>query len=153
MTADQVFQLCGALAMLGWLGLLLTPVWPKSSRERLPRLVFGIGIPATIAIIYTAIIVTHWAGHRGGFKTLDDVMLLFTDRWLVTAGWVHYLAFDLFIGGWELEDSRKGGVPHLALIPVLLLTFLFGPMGLLVYLIFRLIFQKRRVKDSVDGAN
>jgi hypothetical protein len=141
MTADQVFRLCGLLAMLGWLGLLLTPFWPKTSRERLPRLIFGIAIPAMIAIVYTALIATHWAGHRGGFNTLDDVMLLFTDRWLVTAGWIHYLAFDLFVGGWELEDGRRRGVPHLAVIPFLLLTFFFGPMGLLGYLGLRVFWR------------
>jgi hypothetical protein len=149
MTADQAFQQCGMLAMLGWLGLLLTPLWPKSSRERLPRLVFGIAIPAAIAIVYTAIIATHWAGHRGGFRTLDEVMLLFTDRWLVTAGWVHYLAFDLFIGGWQIENSRGRGVPHLAVMPCLILTFLFGPIGLLLYLTVRAILQKGAVQAGV----
>ena len=143
MTADQLFRLCGLLAMLGWLGLLLTPLWPRASREHLPRLVFGITVPALIAVVYTAIIVTHWAGHRGGFNSLDQVMLLFTDRWLVTAGWVHYLAFDLFVGGWQIEDSRQRGVPHLAVVPCLLLTFFFGPIGLLLYLGIRATFQKR----------
>ena len=138
MTADQVFRICGMLAMLGWLGLMLTPVWPKQSRERLPRLIFAIAIPAIIAAFYTVLIVAHWAGHLGGFSSLDGVMLLFTDRWLVTAGWIHYLAFDLFIGGWELADSRERGVPHLAMIPVLILTFLFGPIGLLSYLGLRM---------------
>lgn len=142
MTADRVFQLCGLLAAMGWLGLLLTPFWPKRQRERLPRLVCGIAIPATIAVVYTAVIAAHWAGHRGGFRTLDEVMVLFTDRWLVTAGWIHYLAFDLFVGGWELEDSRRRGVPHLAVIPFLLLTFFFGPMGLLGYLGLRMFWRK-----------
>jgi hypothetical protein len=142
MTADQIFRICGMLAMLGWLGLILTPVWPKQSRERLPRLIFAVAVPAIIAAFYTGLIVTHWAGHPGGFNTLDGVMLLFTDRWLVTAGWIHYLAFDLFIGGWELADSRERGVPHLAIIPVLIVTFLFGPIGLLSYLGLRMFWRK-----------
>ncbi len=152
MTADQIFRVCGMLAMLGWLGLMLTPVWPKRLRETLPRLIFAVAIPAMIAAIYMVLIVMHWAGHPGGFNSLDAVMLLFTDRWLVTAGWIHYLAFDLFIGGWELADSRERGVPHLAMIPLLLLTFLFGPMGLLGYLIVRLLFKKRIVKEAVEAA-
>ena len=142
MTADGIFQACGLMALLGWLCLLTIPVWPKGSRDRLPRLVGAICIPAAIAATYTALIVTHWTGHRGGFNTLDEVMLLFTDRWLVTAGWIHYLAFDLFIGGWELADSRERKVPHLVMIPLLLLTFLFGPMGLLGYLGLRMFFPK-----------
>jgi hypothetical protein len=149
MTADQIFKLCGLLAMLGWLGLLLTPLWPKRSREWLPRLIFAIAVPAIIAVFYTALIAMHWAGHRGGFNSLDDVMLLFTDRWMVTAGWIHYLAFDLFIGGWEIEDSRQRGVPHLAVAPCLLLTFFFGPMGLLLYLAVRGIVSKRGIRAAV----
>jgi hypothetical protein len=145
MTADLIFRMCGLLAMVGWICLLMTPLWPRSLRERWPRMVGGIAIPAVIAAVYLGLILSHWAGRRGGFNSLDDVMLLFTDRWLVTAGWIHYLAFDLFIGGWELEDSRRRGVPHLAMIPLLLLTFFFGPIGLLLYLGLRLFFRTRTV--------
>ena len=149
MTPDILFRLCGMLAMLGWLCLLLTPLWPRSVRERLPRLAGAICIPAVIAVVYTVVILTHWAGHRGGFNSLDEVMLLFTDRWLVLAGWVHYLAFDLFIGGWEVADSRQRGMPHLVMVPILLLTFLFGPIGLLVYLGLRLLFRKNHVEAAI----
>lgn len=146
-TPDSLFQLCGMLAMLGWLCLTSTPLWPRKVRESLPRLIGAIGIPAVIAAVYTGVIVTHWAGHPGSFNSLDGVMQLFTDRWLVTAGWVHYLAFDLFIGGWELADSRERGVPHLLMLPLLLLTFLFGPIGLLSYLLLRLAFKKQLITN------
>lgn len=55
------------------------------------------------------------------------------------AGWTHYLAFDLFIGGWEVRDARQRGIPHLLVVPVLVLTFLVGPAGLLLYLAIRLV--------------
>jgi hypothetical protein len=70
----------------------------------------------------------------GGFNSLSNVMLLFTDRWLVLAGWVHYLAFDLFIGSWQVRDARRNGVPFWLVAPCLVLTFMFGPIGLLLYL-------------------
>ena len=145
MTADAIFRICGMLAMLGWLCLLTMPLWPRPVRNLWPRRVGAIVIPAVIAATYTLLIATHWASHRGGFNSLDDVMLLFTDRWLVTAGWIHYLAFDLFTGGWEMADSRERGVPHLVMIPVLLLTFFFGPMGLLAYLALRPFFARKPV--------
>lgn len=142
MTPDALFRLCSSLAMLGWLGLTLTPLWPRSLRERQPRQLFAIAIPGLIAVVYTGVILTHWAGHPGGFDSLDHVIQLFTSRWLVLAGWVHYLAFDLFVGGWELADSRQRGMPHLLLLPILLLTFLFGPIGYLTYLAARAPFRK-----------
>ena len=53
------------------------------------------------------------------------------------AGWVHYLAFDLFIGAWETRDAAARGVPHAWVVPCLLMTFLLGPIGLLAYLAIR----------------
>lgn len=143
MTPEALFHDCGIAAMLGWLCLLSTPLWPKHLRERWPRLIGGITIPALIAAVYTGVILTHWGGHPGNFNSLDGVMQLFTSRWLVVAGWVHYLAFDLFVGGWEIADSRLRRVPHLVLIPILLLTFLFGPIGYLGYLVLRSFFRNR----------
>jgi hypothetical protein len=148
-TPDGLFRLCGMLASLGWLCLLLTPLWPRRVRERLPRFIGAICIPAIIAVVYSGVILTHWAGHPGGFNSLDAVMQLFTSRWLVVAGWVHYLAFDLFIGGLEVADSRQRGIPHLAILPLLLLTFFFGPMGLLVYLLLRSFFRKKGVEAAI----
>ena len=60
---------------------------------------------------------------------------LFENPWLLLAGWAHYLAFDLFIGGWEVRDAQRRGIPHLLVVPALVLTFLFGPAGLLLYLL------------------
>jgi len=148
-TPDALFSLCGALAMFGWLGLLLAPLWPAIPRDRYPRPIFAIAIPAILAIVYTAVIATHWAGHPGSFNSLAGVMQLFTSPWLVTAGWIHYLAFDLFIGGWEIADSRQRAIPHLAMIPLLLLTFFFGPIGLLLYLGLRLVFPKPQANFAI----
>jgi Domain of unknown function (DUF4281) len=62
------------------------------------------------------------------------VAALFTNRWLLLAGWVHYLAFDLLIGSWETRDAQERGVPHLLLVPCLFFTFMFGPAGWLLYM-------------------
>jgi len=59
------------------------------------------------------------------------------------AGWVHYLAFDLFVGSWEARDALSHRIPHLAVIPCLLLTFLFGPAGLLLYLLLRFTLRRQ----------
>lgn len=72
-----------------------------------------------------------------GFSTLAGVGTLFLNPWLLLAGWVHYLAFDLLIGSWEVEDARERGIPHLIVIPCLVLTFMFGPAGRLLYRIVR----------------
>ncbi len=91
-------------------------------------------IPALFAGLYTAIVAVHFSSSEGGFSTLTDVRLLFSNPWLLLAGWIHYLAFDLLIGSWEVRDARDRKIPHLFVVPCLVLTFLFGPAGWLAYL-------------------
>ena len=56
---------------------------------------------------------------------------------LLLAGWVHYLAFDLFIGAWESRDSQRLEIPRLVMSPCYLMTFMLGPIGLLFYFAIR----------------
>lgn len=56
---------------------------------------------------------------------------------LALAGWVHYLAFDLFVGGWEVRTAHAEAIPFIFVIPCLVLTFLFGPAGLLAFAALR----------------
>jgi hypothetical protein len=73
----------------------------------------------------------------GGFGSLEGVMLLFTSPHAVLAGWIHYLAFDLFVGAWEVRDARRHGLSHWMVVPCLALTLMLGPFGLLTYLVLR----------------
>ena len=75
---------------------------------------------------------------------------LFGQPWLLLAGWVHYLAFDLFVGSWEVRDARERGIPHLAVVPCLALTFMFGPAGWLAYAGLRTAFAQRRPRLKPD---
>ena len=134
MTADALFHLCGLTAFAGWCLLIVTG-WSRKASRWVSSLISGFLLPALLSGVYLALIATHWRGHRGGFDSLHNVMLLFTDPWLVLAGWVHYLAFDLFIGSWEVRDAQRRGVPFWVVVPCLGLTFLFGPIGLLFYLL------------------
>jgi hypothetical protein len=132
MTPERLFSLCNFLALIGWLILIL------AGRMRwAARMVTGVVIPLVIAILYAYLIAAHWGERQGGFGTLDEVAALFSNRWLLLAGWIHYLAFDLFIGSWEVRDAQALGISHLIVIPCLVLTFMFGPVGLLLYFLIR----------------
>jgi hypothetical protein len=52
-------------------------------------------------------------------------------------GWAHYLAFDLFVGSWEVRDSQRLKIPHWQVVPCLLFTLMVGPVGLVLYLTLR----------------
>ena len=129
MAPEQVFSITNLIALGGWILLATLP-----GRQWAVETVAGVVIPALFAVLYTAIIAVHFWSSEGGFSTLSDVRLLFGNPWLLLAGWVHYLAFDLLIGGWEVRDARARGVPHLFVVPCLALTFLFGPAGWLTYM-------------------
>ncbi len=134
MTPDMIFSLSGALAMTGWAALLASPFLP-----RLSQAVAGIAIPLLLAVAYSGIALAHWSGTEGGFETLASVARLFEDPWLLLAGWIHYLAFDLFVGAWVVRTARAERIPFLLVIPCLFLTFLFGPAGFLLFLGLRLL--------------
>jgi hypothetical protein len=129
MTPDALFSMLNMVAAAAWLLLLVLP------RQRwVADLVTAAVVPALFAAIYAVILATQWGSSEGGFSTLADVARLFDNPWLLLAGWVHYLAFDLLVGSWEVRDARAHDVPHLLVIPCLVLTFLFGPVGWLLYM-------------------
>jgi hypothetical protein len=129
MSPEQVFSLANALAALCWLLLAVLP------RQRwVSHVVAGVAVPAMLAFVYTILIGVNFWSAEGGFSSLAGVALLFRNPWLLLAGWIHYLAFDLLVGSWEARDARQRGIPHLLLLPCLILTFLFGPAGWLLYL-------------------
>lgn len=138
MTPDQIFSLANTTALIGWLILIFAGRlrWAAS-------LITGVILPALLAVLYIGLLGAHWGETQGGFSTLNAVGALFSNRWLLLGGWVHYLAFDLFIGSWEVRDAQLNGIPHWMVIPCLILTFLFGPAGLLCYLTLRLIRTRR----------
>lgn len=134
--ADSIFSLVNSTAMVGWLLLALFPrrIWA----ERLSTW----GIPGLLAGLYVAIVAVRWWQSPGGFSSLAHVKQLFDDPWMLLAGWIHYLTFDLLVGCWIVRDARSRRIAHLALLPLLLLTFLFGPAGWLSYLGLRAAMQK-----------
>jgi len=135
MTPDLMFQIANPLAMLGWLALALSPLAPRAADR-----VAALAIPVILSIAYAGLILAFWSGAEGGFDSLDNVMLLFTDPAIALAGWLHFLAFDLFIGAWQVRTARAKRIPHLLVLPCLALTFLFGPVGLLLFLALRAVF-------------
>ena len=134
MTAGHVFSFANFIAAIGWLVLIVL-----GRKTWVSTFVTGAILPLLFAALYTGLLIAHWSDAKGGFATLADVQALFADEWILLAGWVHYLAFDLFVGSWEVRDARRHGLPHWSVLPSLILTFLFGPVGLLLYFLVRII--------------
>jgi hypothetical protein len=142
MTAAQLFSILNLMALAAWLPLVFLP------RARWAATVVPVAVPALLAVVYVVLVVASLPWSEGGFSSLADVRALFDDPRVLLAGWTHYLAFDLFVGGWEVRDAQRHGIRHLFVVPALALTFLFGPAGLLMYLSVRVVSRTGAAESS-----
>jgi hypothetical protein len=145
MDAELIFTLCSRLVLPAWLLLVFVPRWPWTS-----RLVFQAWIPLLFAIAYIYCFYAAQPLPEGaGFSSLAAVMIFFQSPYAAVAGWIHYLAFDLFIGAWQVRDAARREINHLWVVPCLVLTFTAGPVGLLLYFCIRLFTNK--TLTAVEG--
>jgi hypothetical protein len=131
-SAQQWFSWGGQLATLGWFILVFLP--------RRIRPLFFIPqylIPFSLGLFYSGLALTHYFTSAGGYNSLAEVRTLFDNDFMLLAGWVHYLAFDLFIGAWIARNADEIGVSRLLQGPILIATFMFGPVGLVLFLIIK----------------
>lgn len=148
MTASTLFSLANPFALAGWIVLVLgiirnRPFWRDT--------VAGIWWPLVLSALYTLLAIFFFSKAQGGFDTLANVQLLFTSQWAALAGWVHYLAFDLFIGATIARRVMTEGMSRWWLVFLLPLTFLFGPIGLLAFHLLRLaVFGNRPSLNEVS---
>ena len=144
MSLETIFSLCSGLAMLGWLGLVLVP---KSDLAR--RMYPSVVAPVLLGLVYGYLMISFQgdAPAEGGFGTLEEVKALFSIDALLLAGWIHYLAFDLFVGAWIVRDGQDHQINHFLLLPCLFFTLMAGPFGLLLYLGLRAV-KGHRITSS-----
>ena len=136
MSAELIFSICSSMVLPGWLLLILFPRW----KWTLGLISAGI-IPFVLGLVYLGLLLSQLSAmpEGAGFGSVEALSIMFSNPFSLTAGWVHYLAFDLFIGSWEVQDAQRNNIPHWLLIPCLLLTFLTGPVGLVLYFVIRAI--------------
>ena len=138
MNLELIFSIVNTSALICW--IILVVFYQK--RWVIPML-FSFVYPV-LALIYFYFILKGMSGDgRGGFDSLANVKLLFTNDEAVLAGWIHYLVFDLFVGMWICHDAEKQEINRWIVLPCLLLTFMLGPTGLLLYFILRVSVLKK----------
>jgi len=137
MSPGQLFLLCNLAVLPAWGLLVVAPKW------RWTRAIAAYFTPAGLALLYLVLMVTHFEPRGGGFGSIDQLADTFRNPWLLLAGWLHYLAVDLFVGAWQVRDAQRLGIRHAFVIPCLALTFVVAPLGLVVYLGVRYAFWRR----------
>ena len=134
--------------MLGWLGLVVAPRWHVARDWAAPVIA-----PLMIGSVYIWLMASNFslAPNDAGFGSLAEITALFSVPELLLAGWNHYLAFDLFVGAWEVKDAQQEGIHHFAVIPCLFATLMAGPGGLVLYWIVKLAYRAARRAKIAEG--
>ncbi|MCH2045107.1 MAG: DUF4281 domain-containing protein [Saprospiraceae bacterium] len=143
MDYDFYFKIFNTSVLLPWLMMLVLPTW-RGTQFLLKYPIF----PLILAVGYSIFIGVDLIGGTSegmDFSSLESIKQLFTRDVVVLAGWIHYLAFDLFVGMWELRDAQKHRIHHLLVVPCLVFTLMLGPVGLLLYFIIRAILLKKSI--------
>lgn len=141
MMPEQLFQYANMAVLGGWALLVIAPLnrrWTVIGARFVAALLCG----GYVALLASGLIGGPGPPEGAGFTSLNGVRLLLSSPSALLAGWVHYLAFDLFIGTWETEVAPAARVPHWLLLPCLALTFVAGPVGLLLFLVLKAIRQR-----------
>lgn len=144
LTPDTIFLITCGIAAAGWLIIIfLSPFW-----RGYDKFIIGIVI-ALLALAYTWVNASNFdPGLIKKFGSLDGIAQIFSNRYLLTAAWIHFLAFDLLAAVWIKNNSVRHGISHLIIIPALVFACLLGPFGYLIYLLTRFIKTKKYFAEN-----
>ena len=148
MNWEHLFSQASTLALLAWLLLAFGP-------RRYPVVpVIRLGVIGLLCVAYVPLVLVYFFRvEGGGFGTLQEVRTLFASEPVVLAGWIHYLAFDLFVGLWIAEMADQRDWSRIIQVPVLLATFMFGPLGLLLASAATLVSSTQKSPLATGGSN
>lgn len=136
---ELLFSVANTTALVSWVVLILLP------RTRLLRRLVQVLAVGGLCVAYAVLIqLVFFTVPGGGFGSLAAVQRLFEVPAVALAGWIHYLAFDLFVGLWIAQRADATGLSRWLQAPVLFTTFMFGPIGLML---FGLTAAARRVRQ------
>lgn len=151
---EQIFGIANLVAMIAWAVLILAP-----RRDIVmcalffgPVLLLALGYATGLALVMTGVVPTDGGAD---FSTIEGVRAIFASDAGVTIGWVHYLAFDLFVGLWIARNADAHGLNtlkgRLIQAPILFFTFAAGPFGLALYIALRMILWRGPSDRRIPG--
>jgi hypothetical protein len=145
---ETIFQLSNLLVMPFWLLMILLPHWQWTR-----RILTSPWVVAPAAFLYAVLVIPALATLLPQLANpqLGAIAALLSTPQGATIAWIHFLAFDLFVGRWAYLDSRQRGITAWLVSPSLLLILLVGPLGLLLYL-FVSLFAAHSLQPAPAGS-
>ena len=125
---ESIFSMANATALVSWGVLILLP------RTLVLRRLVQVLAVGGLCVAYAVLIqLLFFPVQGGGFSSLAAVQRLFAVPGVALAGWIHYLAFDLFVGLWIAQRADAMRLSRWLQAPLLVVTFMFGPIGLMLF--------------------
>ena len=150
---EQIYTYFTIDTLYMWINLGVLPFWfilivfPQSHLSRIfvtSIFPFFILSGVYIFILYKSYIVGYdFDGNFSLYLGLSELSRLFEDHLYIMIFWTHFIAINLFIGGWIVKDSQKFSINKVLMAVPLIVTYLIGPLGLILYWIIRIFYAKR----------
>ena len=150
---EQIYTYFTIETLYMWINLGVIPFWfilivfPQSHLSRIfvtsifPFLILS-GV--YIFILYKSYLTGYdFDGNFTLYLGLNELSRLFEDHLYIMLFWTHFIAINLFIGGWIVKDSQKFSINKVLMAVPLIMTYLIGPIGLFFYWIIRIFYAKR----------
>ena len=150
---EQIYTYFTIETLYMWINLGVLPFWfilivfPQSHLSRIfvtSIFPFFILSGAYILILYKSYLIGYdFDGNFSLYLGLSELSRLFEDHLYIMIFWTHFIAINLFIGGWIVKDSQKFSINKVLMAVPLIVTYLIGPIGLILYWIIRIFYAKR----------
>ncbi len=150
---EQIYTYFTIETLYMWINLGVLPFWfilivfPESHLSRIfvtsifPFLILSV---VYIFILYKSYLIGYdFDGNFSLYLGLNELSRLFEDHLYIMIFWTHFIAINLFIGGWIVKDSQKFSINKVLMAVPLIMTYLIGPIGLFLYWIIRIFYAKR----------
>ena len=127
---NLIFNFCNILILIAWGAIIISP------QKKISRILISYPwIPLILSFFYIYFIIISGGLMEADFSSLNGIVTLFKNATpeSAAAGWLHYLAFDFWVGTWIIKHSRKEKISNKIIVLPLLLTFILGPVGILAY--------------------
>ena len=149
---DQIYNYFNIEMLYFWVNLGVLPFWIILiffSRSNLCRIFVTSIVPilllsgAYVFILYKSFLNAYdFSNNFSLYLGINDISNLFADNSFLILFWIHFLSINLFTGGWIVKDSEKFSINKIILIFPLIVTYLIGPLGLLIYWLVRIFYAK-----------
>ena len=150
---EQIYTYFTIETLYMWVNLGILPFWfiliifPQSHLSRIfvtSIFPFFILSSVYIFILYKSYLSGYeFDGNFSLYLGLNELSRLFEDHLYIMVFWTHFIAINLFIGGWIVKDSQRFSINKVLIAVPLIVTYFIGPIGLFLYWIIRIFYAKR----------